>query len=104
MQTERELTSSWLGWLSQRCRTRFEGKQMRIRRGATVHHVDWIDGLGGLRFPQPGCHIGTAGFDLEIYVPTDEPVTCNRCLRRSGERSSPLHAAEIPGQLALDLP
>lgn len=102
MQAQRDSTSTWLGFLSQRCRTRFTNRNMKIRRGKTVHGVDWIEGLGGHLYPSPGCHVGTAGFDLEAFVPTDEPVNCARCRRRSGERAAPLHIAH-PGQLALDL-
>lgn len=89
--------------LSHRCQRSFAGRNLTVRRGRTVHEVDWMEGIGGQDFPVPGCHVGTAGWDLDAFRPTREGISCARCLHNIRARANPGELVVLPGQLALDL-
>lgn len=77
---------------------RFAGRNGRVRGSAVVHAVHTEPWLAEIRVPAPACRIGVAGFDLAALLPTDDPVTCARCLH-TGHHSSVEHAG--PRQLVL---
>ncbi|MFI5959207.1 hypothetical protein [Cryptosporangium sp. NPDC051539] len=59
---------------------RFAGRNGRVRGSSVVHAVHPERWLGEIRVPAPACRVGVAGFELDALVPTDDPVTCARCL------------------------
>ena len=60
---------------------RFVGRNGRVRGSAVVHAVHPERWLGEIRVPAPACRVGVAGFELDALVPTDDAVTCARCLQ-----------------------
>ncbi|SHN44374.1 hypothetical protein [Cryptosporangium aurantiacum] len=66
---------------------RFVGRNGRVRGSSVVHAVHPERWLGEIRVPAPACRVGVAGFELDALVPTDDPVTCARCLQ-SGQYST----------------
>ncbi|HLL67544.1 MAG TPA: hypothetical protein VK453_17800 [Micromonosporaceae bacterium] len=61
---------------------RFAGHHARVRGSAVVHQVHTERWIAEVVVPAPACRIGVAGWDLlGALTPTDEPVTCARCLR-----------------------
>jgi hypothetical protein len=66
---------------------RFAGRNGRVRGSAVVHAVHTEKWLADIRVPAPACRVGVAGFDLGALVPTDDPVTCARCLN-AGQHST----------------
>jgi hypothetical protein len=66
---------------------RFAGRNGRVRGSSVVHAVHPERWLGEIRVPAPACRVGVAGFELDALVPTDDAVTCARCLQ-SGQYST----------------
>ena len=66
---------------------RFVGRNGRVRGSVVVHAVHPERWLGEIRVPAPACRVGVAGFELDALVPTDDAVTCARCLQ-SGQYST----------------
>jgi len=66
---------------------RFVGRNGRVRGSSVVHAVHPERWLGEIRVPAPACRVGVAGFELDALVPTDDAVTCARCLQ-SGQHST----------------
>lgn len=102
MDTQRDLTSTWLATLSHRCRTQFQGHNLQIRRSKVVHGVDWAAGLGGQSWPIPACRVGLTGWSLDAIHPVTDPVSCERC-RHGDDTPRAVHPVDDPDQLALDL-
>jgi hypothetical protein len=69
----------------------FVGRNGRVRGSVVVHAVHTERWLAEIRVPAPACRIGVAGFDLAALLPTDDPVTCSRCLHagKHSDVSSP---------------
>jgi hypothetical protein len=76
----------------------FAGRNGRVRGSVVVHAVHTEKWLADIRVPAPACRIGVAGFDLSALVPTDDPISCARCLH-TGHHSTVTAAG--PQQLAL---
>lgn len=66
---------------------RFAGRNGRVRGSAVVHAVHTERWLAEILVPAPACRVGVAGFDLAALVPTNDPVTCARCLH-AGQHST----------------
>ncbi|TQS42368.1 hypothetical protein [Cryptosporangium phraense] len=77
---------------------KFAGRNGRVRGSSVVHAVHPERWLGEIRVPAPACRVGVAGFELDALVPTDDAVTCARCLQ-SGQYSTVVGTG--PRQLAL---
>ncbi|MBA8929010.1 hypothetical protein BC739_006228 [Kutzneria viridogrisea] len=82
-------------------RQRFERRNGRLGSSTTVHAVHSQQWIGGVLIPAPACHVGTGTWDFTRFEPTNDPVTCGRCLRSGQVRESA--AAVSSDQLALDL-
>lgn len=67
------------------------GRRVRVRASNVVHALGLARWLVGEQVPAPLCHVGIAGWELTAISPTDQPVTCGRCLRLIGvgEQVSP---------------
>jgi hypothetical protein len=57
------------------------GRHGRVRGSSVVHAVHLERWLGAtITVPARACRVGISGFDLAALTPTDDPVTCARCL------------------------
>lgn len=82
-------------------RDRFDGHRNGYLEGSSSVHGVRLQAWFGLQVPAPGCHVGVGSWDFTRFKPTNEAVTCGRCLRAKAKWSTPL--LDDPGQLTLDL-
>lgn len=80
---EQATTMAALRSLASTARQKFSGGQrMTVRKSAVVHAVSMQRWVGGENIPQPLCHTGIYGWDLDAMHPTGAPPTCLRCRRQ----------------------
>lgn len=82
---------------------RFEAANVLVRRSRVVHAVSMSPWMAGVRLPAPACHVGVSGWAIEDLHPTQESVSCLRCLRAAPQTRTTTVASSSGQQLQLPL-